>query len=80
MYKRFFFHFWQIKEYEKKQGVEERLQQAREIFDNYIMKELLSCSHVSMATMWFFKVKLGPFCAVNMTPREIRSGEVAFVQ
>jgi len=34
-----------IKEYEKKQGVEERLHQAREIFDNYIMKELLSCSH-----------------------------------
>ncbi|XP_065054623.1 G protein-coupled receptor kinase 3-like [Rhopilema esculentum] len=39
-------HFYEaIKEYEKRQGVEERLQQAREIFDNYIMKELLSCSH-----------------------------------
>eukprot|EP00794_Sanderia_malayensis_P014404 gene14404-15904_t len=34
-----------IKDYESKQSVEDRLQAAREIFDNYIMKELLSCSH-----------------------------------
>jgi len=35
-----------IKEYEVLQTVEERLPRAREIFDNHIMKELLSCSHV----------------------------------
>ncbi|XP_065663895.1 G protein-coupled receptor kinase 3 isoform X2 [Hydra vulgaris] len=34
-----------IKEYEDLQTPEERLVAAREIFDNYIMKELLSCSH-----------------------------------
>lgn len=34
-----------IKEYESLQSVEDRLSRAREIFDNYIMKELLSCSH-----------------------------------
>jgi hypothetical protein len=31
----------------KLQTVEERLTKAKEIFDDFIMKELLSCSHVS---------------------------------
>ncbi|KXJ11686.1 beta-adrenergic receptor kinase 2 isoform X1 [Exaiptasia diaphana] len=34
-----------IKEYEKCQSQEDRLKLAREIFDKYIMCELLSCSH-----------------------------------
>ncbi|XP_028415245.1 beta-adrenergic receptor kinase 2-like [Dendronephthya gigantea] len=34
-----------IKEYMKLQTVEERLTKAKEIFDDFIMKELLSCSH-----------------------------------
>jgi beta-adrenergic-receptor kinase len=39
-------HFYEaIKEYERLQSVEDRLPRAREIFDNHIMKELLSCSH-----------------------------------
>jgi len=39
-------HFYgAIKEYEQLQSVEDRLGRAKEIYDNYIMKELLSCSH-----------------------------------
>eukprot|EP00111_Clytia_hemisphaerica_P013800 TCONS_00040616-protein len=34
-----------IKEYERLQSFDDRLVRAREIFDTYIMKELLSCSH-----------------------------------
>ena len=36
----------QIKEYEKLDLEEERLSRSRQIYDTYIMKELLSCSHV----------------------------------
>ena len=42
----FFFCFFQIKEYERLQSFDDRLARAREIYDNFIMKELLSCSHV----------------------------------
>lgn len=38
----------QIKEYEKLDSEEERLSRSRQIYDTYIMKELLSCSHVRM--------------------------------
>lgn len=38
---------FQIKAYEKLECVEERRKLAREIYDNFIMKELLSHSHVS---------------------------------
>lgn len=37
---------FQIKEYEKLDSEEERLSRSRLIYDVYIMKELLSCSHV----------------------------------
>lgn len=37
---------FQIKEYEKLDSEEERLSRSRQIYDVYIMKELLSCSHV----------------------------------
>lgn len=37
----------QIKEYEKLDSEEDRLCRSRQIYDKYIMKELLSCSHVS---------------------------------
>jgi beta-adrenergic-receptor kinase len=37
----------QIKQYEKLECVEERRKLAREIYDNFIMKELLAHSHVS---------------------------------
>lgn len=40
----------QIREYEKLQFQEDRLKMAREIFDKYIMIELLACSHVSIFT------------------------------
>lgn len=36
----------QIKDYEKMDSEEERLSRSRQIYDVYIMKELLSCSHV----------------------------------
>ncbi|MEQ2281168.1 Beta-adrenergic receptor kinase 2, partial [Ameca splendens] len=36
----------EIKEYEKLDSEEERLSRSRQIYDVYIMKELLSCSHV----------------------------------
>lgn len=36
----------QIKDYEKLDSEEERLSRSRQIYDGYIMKELLSCSHV----------------------------------
>lgn len=36
----------QIKEYEKLDSEDERLTRSRQIYDMYIMKELLSCSHV----------------------------------
>ncbi|CDQ87017.1 unnamed protein product [Oncorhynchus mykiss] len=35
----------QIKDYEKLDSEEERLCRSRQIYDGYIMKELLSCSH-----------------------------------
>uniref|UniRef100_A0A3Q1HME8 G protein-coupled receptor kinase n=1 Tax=Anabas testudineus TaxID=64144 RepID=A0A3Q1HME8_ANATE len=35
----------EIKEYEKLDSEEERLTRSRQIYDGYIMKELLSCSH-----------------------------------
>lgn len=38
----------QIKEYEKLDSEEERLSRSRQIYDGYIMKELLSCSHVRL--------------------------------
>lgn len=41
------FFFPQIKAYEKIENKEERRKVAREIYDNFIMKELLSNSHVS---------------------------------
>lgn len=37
----------QIKKYEKLDSDEDRAIKSRQIFDMYIMKELLSCSHVS---------------------------------
>lgn len=37
----------QIKEYEKLDSEEDRLIRSRQIYDTFIMKELLSCSHVS---------------------------------
>lgn len=37
----------QIKKYEKLDSEEERAVRSRHIFDHYIMKELLACSHVS---------------------------------
>lgn len=40
----------QIKEYEKLDSEEERLSRSRQIYDGYIMKELLSCSHVRPQT------------------------------
>lgn len=40
--------FHQIKKYEKLETEEERVARSREIFDSYIMKELLACSHVSV--------------------------------
>lgn len=40
--------FYQIKKYEKLETEEERVVRSREIFDSYIMKELLACSHVSV--------------------------------
>lgn len=39
----------QIKAYEKLETVEERMKQARDIYDNFIMKELLAHTHVSIA-------------------------------
>lgn len=37
---------FQIKDYEKLDSEDERLSRSRQIYDVYIMKELLSCSHV----------------------------------
>ncbi|XP_071479220.1 G protein-coupled receptor kinase 3-like isoform X2 [Diadema antillarum] len=34
-----------IKDYEKRDTLDDRLEEARRIFDNYIMKEVLSCTH-----------------------------------
>lgn len=39
----------QIRRYEKLETEEERLACSREIFDSYIMRELLACSHVSVS-------------------------------
>uniref|UniRef100_A0AAY5EXX0 G protein-coupled receptor kinase n=1 Tax=Electrophorus electricus TaxID=8005 RepID=A0AAY5EXX0_ELEEL len=41
----------EIKEYEKLDSEEERLSRSRQIYDGYIMKELLSCSHVSTTSL-----------------------------
>ena len=52
----------QIREYEKLQFQEDRLKMAREIFDKYIMIELLACSHVSI----FTQPRLSSFTVHNM--------------
>ena len=52
----------QIREYEKLQFQEDRLKMAREIFDKYIMIELLACSHVSI----FTPPRLSNFTVHNM--------------
>ncbi|MBZ3877394.1 Beta-adrenergic receptor kinase 2 [Sciurus carolinensis] len=36
----------EIKEYEKLDNQEDRLSRSRQIYDTYVMKELLSCSHI----------------------------------
>lgn len=41
---------FQIRDYEKLDSEEERLSRSRQIYDGYIMKELLSCSHVRVCT------------------------------
>ena len=43
-----------IKKYEKIENAEERRKFAREIYDNYIMKELLSNSYVSVQLIFDF--------------------------
>ena len=49
------FRFYEeIKSYEKLRNVEDRRKQAREVYDNFIMNELLSHTHVSRCC---FKVK-----------------------
>ena len=64
-----FFSFFrpivQIKRYEKLETVEERRKLAREIYDNFIMKELLSHTHVMprVFIMRFF------FSLVAISPR-----------
>ncbi|XP_049593497.1 beta-adrenergic receptor kinase 2 isoform X3 [Syngnathus scovelli] len=45
----------EIKEYEKLDSEEERLSRSRQIYDGYIMKELLSCSHVRTRPLPFSK-------------------------
>uniref|UniRef100_A0A8C4LUE1 G protein-coupled receptor kinase n=1 Tax=Equus asinus asinus TaxID=83772 RepID=A0A8C4LUE1_EQUAS len=45
----------EIKEYEKLENEEDRLGRSRQIYDTYIMKELLSCSHVSIT---FYSCKM----------------------
>lgn len=49
--------FFQIKDYEKLDSEEERLSRSRQIYDGYIMKELLSCSHV--------RAPSDPHCVTN---------------
>lgn len=44
----------QIKLFEKQECVEERRRIARDIYDNFIMKELLAHSHVSISTTTYF--------------------------
>lgn len=45
--------WFQIKDYEKLDSEEERLSRSRQIYDGYIMKELLSCSHVRLMHIMF---------------------------
>lgn len=52
---------FQIKQYEKLECVEERRKLAREIYDNFIMKELLSHSHVSLLVFYAFCFGQNPF-------------------
>lgn len=53
----------QIKAYEKLECPEERRKLAKEIYDNFIMKELLAHSHVS--THFYFHVGKGIFKLIN---------------
>lgn len=46
--------FPQIKLFEKQECVEERRRIARDIYDNFIMKELLAHSHVSIYFLQYF--------------------------
>lgn len=46
--------FLQIKNYEKTECPEERKKLAREIYDNFIMKEMLSHTHVSSKSFSVF--------------------------
>lgn len=50
LHKEFLIYALQIKAYEKLECPEERRKLAKEIYDNFIMKELLAHSHVSIKT------------------------------
>lgn len=75
----------QIKRYEKLETVEERRKLAREIYDNFIMKELLSHTHVmpEFSSCFFFPFRsVSPslsfrrprlFCQVISSPGRIVS-------
>lgn len=52
----------QIKKYEKLDSEEERAAKSRHIFDHYIMKELLACSHVSAVAVQALSLCPCPFC------------------
>ena len=48
-----FIFFLQITKFEKLETDEERIKTGKDIYDQFIMKELLSQSHVSMCFVWF---------------------------
>lgn len=49
--------FFQIKQYEKLECPDERRKLAREIYDNFIMKELLAHTHVSNIMLHYYDYK-----------------------
>uniref|UniRef100_A0A669BFK9 G protein-coupled receptor kinase n=1 Tax=Oreochromis niloticus TaxID=8128 RepID=A0A669BFK9_ORENI len=68
----------EIKDYEKLDSEEERLSRSRQIYDVYIMKELLSCSHVTHAdkhahTSWPYIVEICDSLRGNIFQKFIES-------
>ena len=46
--------YFQIKKFEKLESDEDRIKAGKDIYDQFIMKELLSQSHVSFIICFFF--------------------------
>ncbi|EPY80358.1 hypothetical protein CB1_000841023, partial [Camelus ferus] len=62
----------EIKEYEKLESEEDRLCRSRQIYDTYIMKELLSCSHIHCYRRIFNNIYISRYAMKCLDKKRIK--------